>query len=53
MVQEQQGNACRRNQDDFRVSELGGETVEEEEAEMTGLASERLSFWHRQSRWDE
>ena len=52
MVQEQQGDACRRSQHDFRVSELGGETVEEE-AEMTGLASERLSFWHRQSRWDE
>ena len=33
MVQEQQGDAWRRNQDDFRVSELGGETVEEEEAE--------------------
>jgi len=53
MVQEQQGDAWRRNQDDFRVSELGGETVEEEEAEVIDLASEMLSFWRHQNRWDE
>ena len=53
MVQEQQGDAWRRNQDDFRVSEPGGETVEEEEAEVIDLASEMLSFWRHQNRWDE